>query len=431
LAIIDDMNRPMSETVTEDRRYFLGGLIASLVLHGFLGLVFLGEISGYVAEPVQEPIDVEIIIAEAPEPVEPVEEEPAPEEPAPEEPEPEEPEPEEPEPEEPEPEEPEPEEEETEEPTPEPEPAPDAESAPPVTVLEPVEEFGEEDSGPPASAEEPVEEPLEEVAEEDLSEPPESDVPEDVQETDALETAEAEETSEPAPEAEAEPEPETETDAEPSEDLETGIETADDVDPLAGPVSDTEIASLPTPEAKPSTETDAGTEAEVDVGEADEISTDDFGTVGPIVTAAAPAPKPVIRPEPSSPPASAPPAAGRSDLIPARQLFTRNPLEEQRSITALRGIPAGERLNRLCVSELRAQLTAVSAVPPELLPSFRGLSGNVLEPRNAAFRSLGRWFNVDFRCETDSGVTRVERFSFRIGTEVPPSEQLRRGLSQF
>ena len=97
----------------------------------------------------------------------------------------------------------------------------------------------------------------------------------------------------------------------------------------------------------------------------------------------------------------------------------------------MRGMPPGQRLNLLCMTELRAQLAAASSVPPELLPSFRGLSGSVLEPRNAAFRSLGRWFDVAFRCETDSGVTRVERFSFKIGNEIPQSQWLSRGLSQF
>jgi hypothetical protein len=70
-------------------------------------------------------------------------------------------------------------------------------------------------------------------------------------------------------------------------------------------------------------------------------------------------------------------------------------------------------------------------LPPELLPSFRPRGGNVLQPRIAAFRSLGRWFDVAFRCETDSGVTRVERFSFKIGKEIPQSQWLERGLTGF
>jgi hypothetical protein len=91
----------------------------------------------------------------------------------------------------------------------------------------------------------------------------------------------------------------------------------------------------------------------------------------------------------------------------------------------------GERLNLLCMTELRAQLTVASPAPPELLPSFRPQPGRVLEPRRAAFRSLGRWFNVAFRCEVDSGVTRVEKFAFKIGAPVPQSEWLERGLTGF
>ncbi|PVB59805.1 hypothetical protein DCO57_20565 [Labrenzia sp. 011] len=97
----------------------------------------------------------------------------------------------------------------------------------------------------------------------------------------------------------------------------------------------------------------------------------------------------------------------------------------------MKGMSQGERLNLLCMTELRAQLTVVSPAPPELLPSFRPQPGTVLEPRRAAFRGLGRWFDVAFRCETDSDVTRVENFSFKIGPEIPQSQWLERGLTGF
>jgi Domain of Unknown Function (DUF930) len=66
-----------------------------------------------------------------------------------------------------------------------------------------------------------------------------------------------------------------------------------------------------------------------------------------------------------------------------------------------------------------------------LLPSFRPRGGNVLEPRIAAFRALGRWYDVAFRCETDGGVKRVVKFGFKIGEPIPKSQWLQRGLTGF
>ena len=154
---------------------------------------------------------------------------------------------------------------------------------------------------------------------------------------------------------------------------------------------------------------------------------EDFGTVGRIETAALPVRKPAA---PRTAPARSN-APARSDLLPARELYSRDLLDDQRAQTAMRGMSASQRLNLLCMTEMRAQLTVASPVPPEILPSFRPPAGNVLEPGRAEFRALGRWFDLAFRCETDSGVTRVEKFAFKIGREIPRSEWGSRGLSGF
>ncbi|WP_420333442.1 DUF930 domain-containing protein [Roseibium sp.] len=469
----------MIEATKEDRQTFTWGLATSLVLHGALALVLLGGISGYVTEPGQEPVEVEIITLPAPAEEDAAAEEQAEDQPQSEEQPEEQDEQEENLPPEPAPEQEETEEEETEEPPPEPAPAPEEEETvdtpPPPSIQEAVQEFAEEDPEPQDTELQPLQEPVEEeVAETEETQETEetepldeaeqiadagtedSDVAEDVAEEVAEEVNEDVVTSEPADEpaieediaetdtAEADtpaeelpeqdaPEEEIAATEETTPDTASETEVADDFDPLAGPVSDTETDVTPEPQPKPVELAEAGTEAEVNVGDADEIAPDDFGTVGPIVSAAPPAPKPerqVARATPSTS-SSGSSSAGtvrRPGHIQARQIYSAN---NPRITSRMRGLAEGERLSLLCMTELDAQLTAVSPVPPEALPRARARGGTVLEYQRVAFRSLGRWFDIAFRCETNAGVTRVERFSFKIGEEIPRSQWLARGLSNF
>ncbi|MEO0978052.1 MAG: DUF930 domain-containing protein, partial [Pseudomonadota bacterium] len=349
------------------------------------------------------------------------------------------------------------------------------ETPPPPSIQEAVQEFAEEEPEPQETELQPLQDPVEEdVAEaEDTQDAEEtepleeaeqiadagtddSDVAEDVAEEETAEVNEEVVTSDPADEPVTEDEvaeadtaetdvpeeelpeqdvPEEEVAEAEETDVETPSETevADDFDPLAGPVSETESDVTPEPQPKPLELAEAGTEAAADVGDADEIAPDDFGTVGPIVSAAPPAPKPerrVARATPSNSPApsSSVGTVRRPGHIQARQIYSAN---NPRITSRMRGLTEGERLSLLCITELDAQLTAVSPVPPEALPRARARGGTVLEYQRVAFRSLGRWFDVAFRCETNAGVTRVERFSFKIGEEIPRSQWLARGLSGF
>lgn len=118
---------------------------------------------------------------------------------------------------------------------------------------------------------------------------------------------------------------------------------------------------------------------------------------------------------------------GGSDEIaggtPATRLFSRDMSDDPRMRTAMNGMPQAARADLLCMTELRAQLR--TGTPPyhaDLLPSFRLEAGNVLQPRRAAFRAGGQWYDLAFRCELNAGVTRVESFSHRVGEPVPRSE---------
>ena len=160
----------------------------------------------------------------------------------------------------------------------------------------------------------------------------------------------------------------------------------------------------------------------------DEAAPDDFGTVGPIATLVTPTPKPVRNPA-----TAAREERGKAGaMTSATQLFSDALLDDPRVRTAIAGMPRSERANLLCMTEMRGQLRAARPPrPPEILPSFRLPTGTVLEPRQAAFRSQGKWFDLAFRCEVDEGVTKVQKFSYRIGDAIPRAEWSQRGFPSF
>lgn len=119
-------------------------------------------------------------------------------------------------------------------------------------------------------------------------------------------------------------------------------------------------------------------------------------------------------------------------LIRATRLFSRQASGDPRVQTAMRGIPRSDRMNRLCRTEMEGQLLAASPPRfPDFLPWFPQARGTVLQPRQVAFRSRGQWFNYAFRCEVDKAATKVLKFSYRIGSRIPPTDWARRGLTKF
>ncbi len=386
MALTADLARPLEDVPVSERRFLFAGLAVSLLAHALAAILLMG-IHLNVPEPPVTPIEVELVPAEEqqvpeqtpPEPETPAEQEQQEEEAASE-----------------------------AAPPPPPPPPPPAERTEAaqqpveteVPVLKPVEEFGEEDTGPKDR--------------EESSEP-------------QTETADEPVGSEEQPETAAGPE-----DA-PAGETEEGQPVEDEVQAVA------EIEDIPGQEpeapAQNEEETEPQSPAEVQAAQDEDTPVEDFGTVGPIVTAALPAPKPAPPPRSSERETSGggggQGGGSAKGMTAARELYSQDILDDPRARTAMRGMPEGQRLNLLCMTELRAQLTVASPAPPELLPSFRPRGGTVLEPARAAFRMGGRWFDVAFRCETDSEVTKVRKFSFRIGKVIPPSQWAERGLTGF
>lgn len=422
------------------------GLALSLLLHGAIAAwVLLGPEAARVLPPVtDEPIEVVLV---APPPPARDEDQPAEEEGAQAEPPPP-PAPEEEPTEEPAAEDAEQEEQPAAETPPEPQepPLPQSETAAAPRVLIPVTEFAEEDSG---GAERDGE-----IAARESTDPPGEPTPDAGGEAQADEapagtdTEAGTETGEPAGEGA----PQEEAAA---PEMETADETVDQ--PAAEPEAEaeTEVAALTDPGR---TETETATD--VEVPEALAAAGDEIGE-GIGLPRAKPEEIARLAEAPADPRARAEavaraiaattPGSGGLDFArpgrgagsglsgdlagdlsggtTATRLFSREISDDPRMRTAMNGMPHSARVDLLCMTELRAQLRV--ATPPyhaDLLPSFRLESGTVLEPRRAAFRAGGQWYDLAFRCELNTQVTRVERFTFRVGAPVPRADWSSRGF---
>ena len=443
LTLIPANDAPIHETRRTYRWFFGGELAVSLLLHALVAVALTGVVARQFAQPHVDPISVELVAppeAETPEPKEQELKIPELEQPKPEVSEPEEKQPpeqkqeEEKKPPEQNQEEEKPEEKKQEAPPPPPPPPPSeqkpeekpaepekqsepdkkaepdktAEEKPAPEILKPVVEFGDTDSGPRKAEDGSA------AQEANTSEQPEDE---------PTETEKAgQETGEPEDAQKAETDP---ADTPPDE-------TADDQgepqeEQPQSEQTETNSSEAPAPQILTS---DTAADA----------APDDFGTVGRIVTSATPAPKPAHRPAArtaSNPSASQARQNGNSGrhgppLVEARRLLSDAANVGPRARLAMAGMPPGQRLTRLCLTELGAQLSDWDpARPPEILPRFRSASGNVLQSDNVAYGSRGVWYGLAFRCETDKGVTRVVKFSFRVGPPVPPAERLKLGLPAF
>ncbi|MFN4011587.1 MAG: DUF930 domain-containing protein [Pannonibacter sp.] len=353
------------------------------------------------------------------------------------------------------------------EPEPSPEPAPEPEKAPepapapppvaaqdqlpqPLPVLIPVVEFGEEDSGPEAAADGSAAEQAEVTA--DTSTSAEAEAPagggsgdggtDDNAPSGQEQTADA---TEPASAAVPEVAEQAAALAEemPAE-VPAATPQAADIAALVATAGDTPEVAPPAPgepELAAPAETDANADLPASV------------LTGPLEAKAPPRPKPqqLAKADPEVPPGAIRPGRGKgtgtgtgdgigpgsgtaslANLKPSRRLFSNTLSGDARAKTAMRGMPREMRADVLCMTELRAQLTDASpAYRPEVLPTFRLKTGNVLATDRAGFRAGGYWYNVAFRCELDEDITKVRSFAFEVRGAVPRGEWAARGFPSY
>ena len=402
--MIDTVNEPVIDQKSTERGVFGAGLAISLLLHALPALLLIENVAGFDTPSASPPIDVELVLEPS------SQEEPAevPEQPSEEAQEPPQ----------------EAEEQQTEETdlpdeqAPEPEPSqtdaligqqdltePHETSLP---IFQGVQEFAEEATAPDEAD---IGSPENSVLEENTD--PSADEPPDAFDQAADEVAASQRT--------------TETDAQ---------------EPLTSDVIQSEDTVSPV-DTEGALETDASTDATEAVDspeETDQALTESTSApeeisapqsaIGVPVPRSRPVTAANTSPEAQSGELSAPPLTGLvGPLTTARQLYSERVLSDPRVRTAINAMPEGQRLNLLCVTELRAQLeTAIPPIRPDILPSFRPESGTVLERDTVAFRSFGQWYDFAFRCETDPEVRRVVTFSYQVGNPIPRSEWQARGF---
>ncbi|MTI45560.1 uncharacterized protein DUF930 [Roseibium hamelinense] len=408
---------------------FGAGLAVSVLLHAIVALAIAVDVEAYRPEPSQEPVSVELVPPEALQDVpEPPEDIPQPE--------------------------PEVEEESAPEPVPEPEPEPEPEPAPQseapeeepaeqlagIPVLQEVDEYGDVDSSPDLSAEQELQEtPQEESAEDAVEQPADAPVSDETVEA-PVETAQdpaVEDALEPVLEEGGEDlvkeDGDVVADAPETPATETAEEFAEQPldDPADVPAEDAEA-----PVSDVIADENASPEPDPELADEGAVVVEDFGTVGPIVTSAAPSPKPPApvrrRAANSAASSAASNPAPIGNLTTARTLFSAELSNDARARRQMAGIPRDQRANMLCMTELQGQLrNELPPMPPEYLPTFRLGAGTVIQPNQAAFRSRGLWYNVAFRCELDDRITRVIRFQYKVGGVVPRDQWRARGFPTF
>ncbi|ACI55967.1 protein of unknown function DUF930 [Rhizobium leguminosarum bv. trifolii WSM2304] len=119
-----------------------------------------------------------------------------------------------------------------------------------------------------------------------------------------------------------------------------------------------------------------------------------------------------------------------AEFATASRLFSDKVLADPRSRgarQALRGLAGSERKLQLC--DLEALEQARRARPdmrPDALAPYamapEKVGGNSVEVRGGAFRSKGKWYNIQFKCGLDAGSGKVMSFAFLVGDAIPQGE---------
>ncbi|RUM21449.1 DUF930 domain-containing protein [Rhizobium vallis] len=129
--------------------------------------------------------------------------------------------------------------------------------------------------------------------------------------------------------------------------------------------------------------------------------------------------------------ASVPPVLPKNDaFVEAGQLFSETVLSDPRSRRAreaLRQLSGGERNLQLCDLEALEQVRrARPAMVPDMVAPYamaaEKVSGSSVEVKGGAFRSKRKWYNIQFKCELDTGSGKVTSFAFLVGSAIPESE---------
>ncbi|MGJ8571384.1 MAG: DUF930 domain-containing protein [Hoeflea sp.] len=285
----------------------------------------------------------------------------------------------------------------------------------PIPVLEPVFQFGEEDTGSEIALDGGA---SETPAQELLADEP------------AIEEPAVEDVAETPPEPAAEPDSEA---AETAQQDQQSAETAAD-QPPADPAPTLAMPDdITLPDAELAGDTPGAlAEAALET----ELASLPEGLAGAAVPVPQPRPANPATPDTPAVTDTQPPteiAPARDNGLPGvRELSSSVDTGHSVATTAMRNLPRNVRGSQLCTTELREQLRrAPQPYSPELLPSYELPGGTVLTVPDAAFRAGGAWYDLSFRCTVDEDALKVTGFAFKVGEPIPRSTWKARGFPDF
>ncbi|WP_319946678.1 DUF930 domain-containing protein [Ochrobactrum quorumnocens] len=118
------------------------------------------------------------------------------------------------------------------------------------------------------------------------------------------------------------------------------------------------------------------------------------------------------------------PAAMKSKLTSARQIYSKDTLSDPRVKQAIGKLPPRDRIVQICGIEALEQVRhqRPGTFPDMLAPSAGVVSETSFAIRDGAFRSRGKWYAIDFQCQVDTKAMKITNFSYSLGRAIPEGQ---------
>ena len=114
------------------------------------------------------------------------------------------------------------------------------------------------------------------------------------------------------------------------------------------------------------------------------------------------------------------PAESSPSLTDAKQIYSKETLSNPRVKEAFGKLLMNDRMVQICSIEALEQLRRQKAgtFPDILAPTGSVTRYTSFQVNHGAFRSQGKWYNVNFHCHVNADATAVTQFSYHIGSAI-------------